>query len=128
MREPPDGARVAGGFLRITNTGTQPDRLVSGAVPFAKRLEVHEMSMDAGVMKMRELAQGLEIKPGQTVELKPGGLHVMFMDITERPKAGERRKTTLVFEKAGSVEVDIAVVARGQTMPDAKPAAKAHQH
>jgi periplasmic copper chaperone A len=124
MRQPPDGARVAGGYLRITNTGPTSDRLVSGTAPFAKRLEVHEMSMDGGVMKMRELPQGLEIKPGATVELKPGGLHVMYMDIMDQPKAGDQRKTTLVFEKAGQVDIDVAVVPRSQNTP----AAKSHQH
>jgi periplasmic copper chaperone A len=124
MRETPDGARVAGGFMRITNTGKEPDRLLTGSAPFSKRVEVHEMRMDGGVMKMRELDKGLEIKPGETVELKPGGLHVMFMDLAEQPKAGERRKSTFVFEKAGTVEVDVSVVPRGQNAP----AGKAHHH
>lgn len=119
-RQPPDGARVAGGFFKITNNGKSPDRLVGGSAAFAKTFEVHEMTMADGVMKMRELAKGLEIKPGETVELKPGGYHVMFMDITTRPKAGETVKATLKFEKAGELTIDIPVVAAGQMAPGAK--------
>jgi periplasmic copper chaperone A len=123
LREPPDGARVAGGFMRITNQGQSPDRLIGGSTAFAKRLEVHEMAVVDGVMRMRELTAGIEIKPGQTVELKPGGLHVMFMELVERPKAGESRKTTLVFEKAGKVEIDMTVTPLGNRAP-----AKGHGH
>jgi hypothetical protein len=109
-REPPKGARVAGGFLKITNTGTQPDRLIGGSAPFAKRFEVHEMAVVDGVMRMREVAKGIEIKPGETVELKPGGLHVMYMDITEAPVEGHTVKTTLRFQRAGAIEIDVPVV------------------
>lgn len=119
-RQPPDGARVAGGFLKITNTGTVSDRLIGGSAPFAKAFELHEMAVVDGVMKMRELAKGLEIKPGETVELKPGSFHVMYMDITQRPKAGEKVKTTLKFEKAGEVTIDVPVVAAGQNAPGSK--------
>ena len=108
-RATPGGAQVAGGFMKITNTGNEPDRLVGGTVPFAGRFEVHEMAMDGGVMKMRELSKGLEIKPGETVELKPGGYHVMFMDLKSGLKEGEVVKGTLVFEKAGKVEVEYRV-------------------
>jgi periplasmic copper chaperone A len=123
LREPPDGARVAGGFMRITNSGKVADRLMGGSTTFAKRFEVHEMAVVDGVMRMRELTAGIEIKPGQTVELKPGGLHVMFMDLIERPKAGESRKTTLVFEKAGKVEIDMTVTPLGN-----RPPVKGHGH
>ncbi len=108
-RATPGGAKVAGGFLKITNAGQQPDRLVGGSVPFAGRFEVHEMAMDGGVMKMRELAKGLEINPGETVELKPGGYHLMFMDLTSGLKEGQTVKGTLVFEKAGTVAVEYRV-------------------
>jgi periplasmic copper chaperone A len=129
-RQPPNGARVAGGYMRITNTGQTSDTLIGGSVPFAKRLEVHEMTIEAGVMKMRELSPGLEIKPGETVELKPGGLHVMFMDLTATPTAGQKLKLTLTFEKAGSLDVDLAVTAPGaQGSGGAAPSgAKPHHH
>lgn len=108
-RATPGGAKVAGGFMKITNASKEPDRLIGGTVPFANRFEVHEMAMDGGVMKMRELAKGLEIKPGETVELKPGGYHLMFMDLKSGLKEGQTVKGTLMFEKAGKVDVEFKV-------------------
>jgi copper(I)-binding protein len=108
-RATPGGAKVAGGYMRIINTGTGPDRLVGGTLPQAARFEVHEMSMQGDVMRMRPLDAGLEIRPGETVELKPGGLHVMFMDVKEPLKEGQTVKGTLVFEKAGTVAVEYTV-------------------
>ena len=108
-RATPGGAKVAGGFMKITNTGTETDRLLGGSVPFAGRFELHEMAMDGGIMKMRELKSGIEIKPGETIELKPGGYHVMFMDLKQPLKDGQSVKGTLTFEKAGKVDVDFKV-------------------
>ena len=71
------------------------------------------MSMDNGVMKMRPLKDGLEIAPGQTVELKPGSLHIMLLDLKQPLKEGERVKGTLVFEKAGQVDVEYVVTGIG---------------
>jgi copper(I)-binding protein len=101
----PKGAPVAGGYLSITNNGSEPDRLVGGSFAAAGRFEVHEMKMDNGVMKMRPVSGGLEIKPGQTVELKPGGYHLMFMSLKHQLKAGDSVKGTLEFAKAGKVEI-----------------------
>lgn len=114
-RATPKGAAVAGGYLTITNTGKEPDRLIGGTAAFAGRFEIHEMSHDGGVMKMRELPKGLEIKPGQTVEFKPGSFHVMFMDLKQPLVKDQtpRPKGTLVFEKAGTVEVEYAIEAAG---------------
>lgn len=112
-RATPDGARVAGGYMRITNTGTAPDRLIGGSLPAAGRFEVHEMAVNGGVMTMRQLGQGLEIAPGATVELKPGGYHVMFLDLKEQLKQGAPIKGTLKFEKAGTVEVEYHVAPIG---------------
>jgi periplasmic copper chaperone A len=114
-RATPKGATVAGGYLKITNTGKDADRLVGGSVTAAGKFEVHEMSMDGGVMKMRPLANGLEIKPGATVELKPGSYHLMFVGVTQPFEQGKRVKGTLQFEKAGTVEVEYAVEAIGGT-------------
>ena len=108
-RATPAGAKVAGGYLRITNTGTEPDRLTGASAEIAGRSEVHEMSNENGVMKMRELERGIEIRPGQAVELKPGGLHLMFMDLKSGLKEGETVRGTLVFEKAGTVAVTFRV-------------------
>jgi hypothetical protein len=108
MRVPPKGATVAGGYLVITNKGSAPDRLIGGASPIAGAIEIHEMKMEGGVMKMRAL-EALEIKPGETVEFKPGGHHVMFMGLKQHPAAGGSVRLELKFETAGTVGVDLEV-------------------
>ena len=116
-RATPGGAQVAGGYMRIANGGSAPDRLVGGTMPLAGRAQLHETSMADNVMRMRPLEAGLEIKPGETVELKPGGYHLMFLDLKEPLREGKTVKGTLVFEKAGTVEVEYAVrsiAARGE--------------
>jgi periplasmic copper chaperone A len=118
-RATPKGATIGAGYMKITNTGTEPDRLVGGSVSFAQRFEVHSMTMEQGVMKMREVKDGLEIKPGETVELKPGGFHVMFVGLKEPLKQGEDLNVTLKFAKAGTVEVKYPVEAVGAGGPAA---------
>jgi periplasmic copper chaperone A len=114
-RATPKGAKVAGGFMSITNTGTIPDRLIGGSAEFSALFEVHEMRMEGGVMKMRALEKGLEIKPGETVKLQPGGYHVMFMDLKGELNEGSTVKGTLIFEKAGKIEVEYKIEPRGST-------------
>jgi copper(I)-binding protein len=116
-RATPAGAKVAGGYLSLQNSGTAPDRLLGGSSDIAGRIEIHEMGMKDGVMTMRPLDQGLEVKPGATVELKPGGYHVMFMDLKRQLKEGETVKGTLTFEKAGAVPVEFAVQSVGAREP-----------
>jgi hypothetical protein len=116
-RATPKGAPVAGGYMSITNTGTTSDRLIGGSSPAAGRFEIHEMRMTNGTMQMRPLSNGLEIPAGQTVELKPGSYHVMFMQLKQPFEKGQRVKGTLVFEKAGAVEVEFDVEAIGATTP-----------
>jgi copper(I)-binding protein len=116
-RATPKGASVGGGYMKIINTGSTPDRLVGGATDIASRLEVHEMSMDKGVMKMRMLPSGIEIKPGQTIEFKPGGYHVMFMGLKQQLVQGQHFKATLQFEKAGKVDVDFDISGIGASAP-----------
>jgi len=108
-RATPKGATVAGGYLKITNTGTTPDRFVTGSSDAGKRFEIHEMSMNGGVMKMRELKDGVEIAPGATVEFKPGSYHVMFVDIAKPFAKGDKVKASLTFEKAGKLDVEFWV-------------------
>jgi len=124
----PKGATVAAGYMKIKNTGTEPDRLVGGSTPVAGKFEIHEMSMDKGIMRMRPLPAGLEIKPGETVELKPSGTHIMMMDVKQPIVRGKPFAGSLTFEKAGSVDVDFAVEAVGGTPASASaaPAAPAH--
>lgn len=123
-RATPGGAKIAGGYLKVTNSGTSADRLTGATTASADRVEIHEMSMTDGVMKMRPLADGLTIKPGETVELKPGGFHMMFMDIKQPLKQGETLKATLTFEKAGKLDVSFNVNAIGA----GAGAAPAHKH
>ena len=120
-RATPKGATIAGGYMTIVNTGAAPDRLVGGSTEVAGKFEIHEMSMDNGVMKMRPLTNGIEIKPGQTVEFKPGSYHLMFVGISKPLEQGKRVKGTLEFEKAGKVDVEYAVEAIGGT-PKGEPA------
>ncbi len=117
LRATPGGAKVAAGYLRITNTGSEPDRLTGATMPLAGRGEVHEMSMQNGVMKMRGLEGGLTIEPGKSVELKPGGYHLMFLDMKGALKQGETEQVTLTFEKAGSVTVPFPVQGVGAGAP-----------
>ena len=86
------------------------------------------MAMSDGVMKMRHLPKGLEIKPGETVELKPGGYHIMFMDLREGLKQGQTVKGTLQFEKAGAVAVEYRVAPIGASAPGGAPAGGGHSH
>jgi copper(I)-binding protein len=111
-RATPPGAKTAGVFMTIENKGKDADRLVAASSSAAGIVEIHEMKMDGGMMQMREV-KGLEIRPGATVELKPGGYHVMLMDLKQPLKEGGTVPVTLRFEKAGSVEVNAAIGALG---------------
>lgn len=113
-RATPEGARVAAGYLVVRNNGSAPDRLVSATGEIAGRTEIHEMAVDAnGVMTMRPLEGGVDVPAGGVAELKPGGLHIMFLDLERGAKEGETFKGTLTFEKAGTVDVEFAVEAMG---------------
>jgi copper(I)-binding protein len=114
-RATPHGAQVGGAYLTITNTGTEPDKLVGGATAVSSKFEIHSMTMDKGVMKMRPVEGGLEIKPGATVTLAPGGYHVMLVGLKKPLTEGEHFKATLEFAKAGKVDVDFVVESLGAT-------------
>jgi periplasmic copper chaperone A len=116
-RATPGGAKVGGGYVTITNSGTTPDRLIGGTLPQAGRFEVHEMKVEGGTAHMREVKGGLEIGPGQKVELKPGGYHIMFMDLRAPFKQGETLKGQLRFEKAGTIDVEYKVQGLGGGTP-----------
>jgi copper(I)-binding protein len=124
LRATPHGAPVAGGYATITNKGTTPDRLVAASLPIAPKGEIHEMSMDHGVMHMARLDKGLAIAPGQTVTLTPGGYHLMFMKPTAQLKPGESVKGTLTFEKAGTIAVTFAVAGMAAKTAPGAPAPK----
>lgn len=119
-RATPPSAQSGGGFLTITNKGTTPDRLVAVRSTASNKAEIHEMKMDGNVMRMRELEKGLEIPAGATVELKPGGYHLMFMELKAPFAKDAKIPATLVFEKAGSVDVELSVAAMGAASPAMK--------
>jgi periplasmic copper chaperone A len=123
-RATPKGAKVAGAYMSISNKGNASDRLVGGSVAVADQFEVHNMVMEQGVAKMRPVAGGLEIKPGDTVELKPGSLHVMLMGLKQPLQKGQTVKGTLEFEKAGKIDIEFAVEGVGANAP----AGGGHQH
>ncbi len=114
-RATPKGATVGGAYLTVTNNGATPDKLVGVTSPVAKQVSVHEMKAENGIMKMRPVEGGLEIEPGQTVTLKPGGYHLMLEDLNKPLKEGERVPATLEFAKAGKVNVELAVEGMGAT-------------
>ena len=116
-------AAAGAGFLRIANYGKTPDRLVSISSGIAQDAQIHTMTMDGGVMRMRELKGGLTIEPGTEVKLEPGAEHIMFLGLHGPIKVGEDFKATLVFERAGPVEVVFKVEA-----PGANPAPAPHAH
>jgi len=118
-RAVPKGATVAAGYVTIKNTGNEPDRLISGSTPVAGKFEIHEMSMDKGVMRMRPVQGGVVIKPGETLELKPQSFHIMMTGLKQPIEKGKPFKGSLVFEKAGEVEVDFAVEGVGASPPAA---------
>ncbi len=116
-RATPATAQSGGGFLTITNKGTTPDRLISARSTVSAKVEVHEMRMDGNVMRMRELEKGLEIPAGATVMLKPGGYHIMFMGLKAPFAKDTKVPVTLVFEKAGSLDIVLDVEALGAAAP-----------
>jgi copper(I)-binding protein len=116
-RATPGGAKVGGGYLTIENKGSAPDRLIGGSAAVAGKVEVHEMSMNKGVMTMRPLENGLTIEPGKTVKLAPGGYHLMLTDLKSPLKRGEKVPLTLEFEKAGKVKVTFDVEGVGAQGP-----------
>ena len=105
------GQAGGGGFLKITSPTA--DRLVAATAPVSKTVELHTMQMDGNVMRMRQVP-AIDIPAGQTVELKPGGLHVMFIGLTQTLKDGATFPLKLRFEKAGEVEVEVKVRTQAQ--------------
>jgi hypothetical protein len=112
-RATPPGAPVAGGFLTVRNTGPTDDRLLSATSPDAGKVELHEMRMDGGMMRMRRLDDGLAIAAGGTLALAPGGIHLMFIAPKHPFVAGQPVTATLRFERGGERTVRFEVRALG---------------
>lgn len=122
-RATPPRAPTAGGFVTIGNSGEASDRLIGAASPIAGRTELHAMSMRDGTMIMQQVKNGIEIPPGGTVTLAPGGLHIMFIKLTHTLVEGETVSVILSFEIAGDIEILFPVQAMGARQP-----AESHQH
>jgi len=116
-RATPNGAKIGAGYLTIENKGTAPDKLIGATADISGHIEVHEMSMNNGVMKMRPVEGGLTIDPGKTVKLSPNGYHLMIVDLKSPLKQGEKLPVTLEFEKAGKVAVTLDVQGVGAQGP-----------
>lgn len=102
-------APVAGGYMMIMNSGGNADVLIAARSDIAARTEVHEMTVVDDVMKMRELKDGLLVPAGGSVELKPGGFHIMFMGLKEQLVEGETVEVTLEFKESGTIVVPFSI-------------------
>ena len=111
-RETPLAGGTGPGFMSIRNAGSADDRLLSASSPMTTSVELHDVSMADGQMTMRALPEGLLIPAGGKVELATGGLHLMLIGVTEALAAGQTVPVELRFEKAGTVTVPFAVIAR----------------
>ena len=118
-RATPPGAKVGAGYMTIRNKGAAADRLVGASSPAAARVETHVMDKQGEIMRMREV-KGYDVPANGSFELKPGGPHLMLVDIKRPLKAGERIPIVLRFQNAGEIKADFEVKALG--------AQKAHGH
>lgn len=119
---------VGGAYLTIENSGKTGDKLVAVASPIASRAEIHTMSMDGNMMKMREVSD-IEIKPSSKLVMQPGnGYHIMLTGLKQPLKAGNTFPLTLTFEKAGKLAVSVLVQDKEQQPKDANEAGMHHQH
>jgi len=107
--QPAASAKAAGGFMAIVNNGTETERLIGIESDIAMKAEPHESRVDANGVGTMEHVDFIEIPPGETVNLEHGGYHIMFMGLKGPLMEGEMHKATLIFEKAGRVEIEFMV-------------------
>jgi periplasmic copper chaperone A len=105
----PRGTKVSAGFFTVANGGTDTDRLTGATSPRAARMEIHEITTEGGVAKMRPLTTGIDVPSGGSATLKEDGLHLMFFDVDAPFAEGETIPVMLTFEKAGTIEVTMRV-------------------
>ncbi|UOA33013.1 hypothetical protein DSM110093_02823 [Sulfitobacter sp. DSM 110093] len=128
--ETPKTARVGGGYLTITNNGDKSDRLLAVSAEGFDEVSLHETTTDdMGVARMSHV-EGINLPAGETVTLKPGGLHVMFMGLDGDPfEEGEKIPATLTFEKAGTLDVTFNVESRrGHNAGDMEHSSHEHEN
>ncbi len=135
-RATPGGAKVGSAYLEIKAAPGKGDRLVAAQSPVAGSAEIHNHIMDGNIARMRRV-EAVPVAGGKSVVLEPSGYHVMLMDLKQPLKEGDLIKLTLVFERAGEIEVDATVEPIGAMGPhgfDHQPGAKkrppggAHKH
>jgi copper(I)-binding protein len=113
-RATPPGSKSGGAYFVVQNASATPDKLIGVASPAAGSAEIHQMAMDGGMMKMRAVTAA-DIPSGGKLELKPGGYHLMLLDLKQPLKPGDKVPLTLTFEGAGTIEVSVEVEAMGAT-------------
>ena len=118
-RATPKGAASAAAYMTITNNGKTADKVSCVSSDAAGECQIHTMTMDNGVMQMRPVEGGLEIKPGETVTLKPGSFHMMLTNLKHPLEQGSAMKATLKFDNAGTVDVEYPIAAIGAPAPGA---------
>ena len=129
MRATAPGMPSSAAYVSIANHGDAVDRLIAAKTVVARRVEIHSMEMDNGVMRMRAVDGGLPIASGEVVHLAPGGLHIMLMGLTTQLAADSHHEITLVFEKAGEITVTATVKRPADiipTMPGHDPTMPGH--
>lgn len=107
--QPAASAKTAGGYMAIVNNGAEADSLIGIETDIAAKAEVHESKVGADGVGTMEPVAALEIPAGETVSLERGGYHIMLMGLKAKLTEGEMRKMTLIFEKAGRVEIDVMI-------------------
>lgn len=115
-RATPPGAKVAVGYMEIRNLGSQPDRLLSASSAVAKRVEMHVTRREGEVSKMRQV-ESFEIPARERLALRPGGSHLMLVDLARPLAKGERFTMTLRFERAGELGIELEVQELGSRHP-----------
>ncbi len=120
-RATPKGASSGAAYMTITNNGKTPDRVACVSSDASAQCQIHTMTMDNGVMMMRPVEGGLEIKPGETVTLRPSSFHVMLVNLKHPLEAGNTLTATLKFDNAGTIDVQYPIAAIGAAAPGAPP-------
>ncbi|WP_447728270.1 copper chaperone PCu(A)C [Sphingomonas koreensis] len=108
-RQTAPGQANGGGFMTIANRARQADRLVGGSSPAAAKVEIHTMSMEGGIMRMRPLPNGLAVPARGRLELKPGSHHIMLIGLRKPLRLGTRVPLTLRFQHGGTITVQLKV-------------------
>ena len=118
-RATPKGAATGAVYMTVINTGAKPEQLSCLSSDAADKCQIHQMSMDNGVMKMREMEGGVEIKPGETVTFAPGGYHVMLVGLKAPLVQGKSVAATLKVDSGATAQVEFPIAAIGAPAPGA---------